>query len=410
MLKTWKSNPRYGYVMLALLCLAIALPDYAQYQVTSLADRIRTELSLSQSQYSSVATAPLLVGIVLCFLSGLLVDRFGTKMLLISVGVSALGIILRVYAQGFWSLYLCMAAMGFAASFVNATTPKVMGAYFPPAKVTVMMGVVIAVANAGMALGTGTAAMFPTTRAAFSFSAVFAAVVLALWLLLNTDQRRPARGEEDADRAPFRDSLRAVLRSKQVWLCALCCFGLTIGVLGSTIYMPQALMSRGLTERQAGWMGMAVTLGNMATSFVTPTLIRRFGTTVKRVRTMLLCYMLPAMVLEALAWRAPMGPLLAIGLFVTGFLAMGFLAFIPAMPMYLDGIGRRYAGTATGLVLTVQLVGSVVFPSYIAAPIAGDNYTLLFCLLAATALIPSLLVRRVPFAAYIKAMQADGQS
>ena len=54
----WKQAPWYGYVIVALLCVGIFLPNFAQYQVTSLADRLRTEMGLSQGQYGSIATAP----------------------------------------------------------------------------------------------------------------------------------------------------------------------------------------------------------------------------------------------------------------------------------------------------------------------------------------------------------------
>ena len=406
MFKKLKNAPWYGYVMLALLCLAIALPDFAQYQVTSLANRLRLEMGLSQSQYSTIATAPLLAGIFLCFLSGLLMDRFGTKVLVISVIITSAGIVLRAFAEGFWVMYISMILMGFSASFVNATTPKVMGAWFPASRVTVLMGVVIAIANAGMALGSGTATLFATTAGAFRFSAGFALVVVLLWLLFSTEKKGGSGPAVEETRVPFVESFKAVLPNKQVWLCAACCLTLTMGVLGCSIFLPQALMSRGLAEQEAAWNGMAITLGNMATSFATPVIIRRFGTTEKRVRRMMAVYSLTAAILVFTSWHLPAGPLLFIGLFITGFLAMGFVPLFQSMPVYLKGVGSRYAGTATGLVLTVQLLGTVVVPSYIAAPIAGDNYVILFGILAAISLLPSVLSRVVPLKDMLEAQNA----
>ena len=60
MFKKLKSNPKYGVVILVMLFLGIALPDFGQFQVSSLADKLRAAMDLSQSQYSAVATAPLL--------------------------------------------------------------------------------------------------------------------------------------------------------------------------------------------------------------------------------------------------------------------------------------------------------------------------------------------------------------
>ena len=60
MFKKLKSNPKYGVVILLMLFLGIALPDFGQFQVSSLADKLRAAMDLSQSQYSTIATAPLL--------------------------------------------------------------------------------------------------------------------------------------------------------------------------------------------------------------------------------------------------------------------------------------------------------------------------------------------------------------
>ena len=41
MFKKLKSNPNYKYMILFLLFLGIALPDFGQFQVSSLADKLR---------------------------------------------------------------------------------------------------------------------------------------------------------------------------------------------------------------------------------------------------------------------------------------------------------------------------------------------------------------------------------
>ncbi len=396
--------PWYGYVIVGLLCLGIFIPNFAQYQVTSLADRLRTEMGLSQGQYGSIATAPLLAGIILSFLSGLLMDRFGVKVVVIAVGVSTVGIVLRAFTSGYWPMFFSMLLMGFAASFVNANTPKIAGAWFPASKVTAMMGLVLAFSNLAMALGSGTAPEFPSTGAAFRFAAVCAVVVLALWLLLMREKKGGAvSGTEQAEtateeeRAAFGDSIRTVLRNKGLWFVALCNIGTMLGVLTNTIFLPQALMSRGLTESEAGWYAVALTVGTMLTTAVSPNIIRRVGTTGTRFRwIMRVCAVLGG-VLEATAWMLPKGVALIAGLFATGFIAEAFLPALQSMPGYLEGIGRKYAATATGTAMTLQLLCCVTIPSYIVAPIAGENYLLLFALMGAMAILPILFSGLVPF-------------
>lgn len=412
----WKQAPWYGYVIVGLLCLGIFLPNFAQYQVTSLADRLRNEMGLSQGQYGSIATAPLLAGIILSFLSGLLMDRFGVKVLLISVFLTVGGVVLRAFTSGYWFLYISMLLMGFSASFVNSNTPKVAGAWFPASKVTAMMGLVLAFSNLGMALGSGTAPQFSSTGAAFRFAAVLAVAVLVLWVLLNAEKKGSAEtqaaGETqpEEERAAFKDSIRTVLRNKGLWFVALCNIGMMLGMLSNTIFMPQALMSRGLTEQEAGWYAVALTMGNMLTSIISPAIVRRIGTTGNKVRWIMRGCSLIGGILEATAWLLPKGPALVAGLFATGFIAVVFLPFLQSMPAYLEGIGRKYAATATGTAMTLQLLCCVIVPSYIVAPIAGDNYLLLFGLMGAMSILPILFSGLVPFELLMRIPKSRGES
>ena len=395
--------PWYGYVIVGLLCLGIFIPNFAQYQVTSLADRLRTEMGLSQGQYGSIATAPLLAGIILSFLSGLLMDRFGVKVLLIAVFITAGGIVLRAFTTGYWFLFISMLLLGFSASFVNANTPKVAGAWFPSSKVTAMMGLVLCFSNMGNALGSGTAPQFPTTQAAFRFAAVLAVVVLVLWVLFLTEKKGGAAAaseeapEEEEERAAFKDSIRTVLRNKGLWFVALCNIGMMLGMLTNIIFMPQALMSRGLTEGEAGWYAVALTAGTMLTTLISPTIVRKVGTNGTKVRWIMRACALAGAVLEVTAWLLPKGIAMILGLFATGFITEAFLPFLQSMPGYLEGIGRKYAATATGTAMTLQLLCCVFIPSYIVAPIAGDNYLLLFSILACMAILPIIFSAKLPF-------------
>jgi len=189
MFKKLKARPGYGYVILLLLCLAISLPDFGQYQVSSLADKIRAAMGLSQSQYSTIATAPLLAGIIFGFISGVLMDRFGIRVVTISLVLTSAGLVMRVPTGSFATLYISGILIGCSATFINTTAPKIIGQWFPKEKTTQFMGVVLAVANLSMAIGTGTAALFSSVTAAFRFSAALAAVILVVWLLFITEKK-----------------------------------------------------------------------------------------------------------------------------------------------------------------------------------------------------------------------------
>ena len=398
MFKKLKSNPKYGFVIhgvviLLMLFLGIALPDFGQFQVSSLADKLRAAMDLSQSQYSTIATAPLLAGIIFGFLSGVLMDRFGIKVVTASIVLTTVGLVMRVPMGSFLTQYIAGILIGTAATFINTTAPKIIGQWFPREKTTQFMGMVLAVANLSMALGIGTAALFSSVTAAFRFSAVLAVVVLAVWCLFITEKK--GQGDGTGETVPVSESIKAVVKHRGVWLVSLFCLGSVAAIGSVSVFMPQALISRGMTAVQAGWYSMAVTLGNCVTNFVSPAIIRRFGTSKKRLTVMVCIYSLGEVLFIAFGWRAP-GVLLPVCLFLSGFCAMGFLAFYQTIPLSLKGIGQRYSGTATGLIITVQLAASVVLPSYVIAPIAGDDYRLIFLMLGAIPLLPAVLSPFLP--------------
>ena len=390
-----KNNNKYGYVILALLCLAIAIPSFAQYQVMALGDRIRTELGLSLSQFSSVATAPLIMGIVMGFISGMITDKFGLKAVTIAIIVTVAGVCLRAIADSYAVLYISMILLGCSATFVNTTTPKIMGTWFTAGNTTALIGITLASANISMSLGTGTAALFSSTKAVYLFTAIVSVIIMVLWLLFFKERKTEAGYVPE--RVPFKESFSVVIKSGGVWAAAMCAMAMAIALTGCGVFMPQALMSRGMSEAGAGAMGMAITIGYMTTSLLSPVIIKKVGVTVKRLKLMMTVYGLLTAVFVAFAWLVPIGPLLVVALFIEGFLIMGFQAFLLSVPVSMKGIGTRYSGTATGLIVTVQLLGAVIMTSYVAAPIAGDNFYVLNAIHAVCALTFIIFMRFLPF-------------
>ena len=51
-----------------------------------------------------------------------------------------------------------------------------------------------------------------------------------------------------------------------------------------------------------------------------------------------------------------------------------------SFPALLPEIGPECAGSATGIISTLELIGAVVIPTYIITPIAGQNFSLYFIL------------------------------
>ena len=81
-----------------------------------------------------------------------------------------------------------------------------------------------------------------------------------------------------------------------------------------------------------------------------------------------------------MCWRFPSIFVLHILVLYTGIMLGASMPIFLSAPVLLEGIGTKYAGSAAGVISTLQLLGAVLIPTYILTPIAGDNYSLLFML------------------------------
>jgi NNP family nitrate/nitrite transporter-like MFS transporter len=83
------------------------------------------------------------------------------------------------------------------------------------------------------------------------------------------------------------------------------------------------------------------------------------------------------------SWQMPTGPAMAIALFLAGFLPSGGAPLLFSLPLLLPEVGPAYAGTAGGIIATMQVLGGVLIPTFVVAPLAGLNAYVLFGLAAA---------------------------
>ena len=81
-----------------------------------------------------------------------------------------------------------------------------------------------------------------------------------------------------------------------------------------------------------------------------------------------------------MCWRFPSIFVLHILVLYTGIMLGASMPIFLSAPVLLEGLGTKYAGSAAGVISTLQLLGAVLIPTYILTPIAGENYSLLFML------------------------------
>lgn len=368
----------YKWVFLAVCCLGVFGPAYTQFQFPPLAEPISRELSLSPTQFSSAFTAPMIPGFLLSLVAGLLVDRYGYKMVIgIGILITAASTWLRLGAGDYGSVFWTMLFTGVGITVLNANAAKILSTQFRPDQVTLAVSIFLATGSLGQSVGSATSALLPSVRAAFLVAAVVSLVAaLAWWLLI-----RPAPTPAAAAPGPtmsVRAGIVAVARSRTIWMAAATLFCAMGAMISMSSRLPAALIWRGVGPATAGGLAAIITIGGLVGSIVVPQVAVRLP---DRRIAYLTAGLLGAVSL-AFSWRLPVGPVLIVALVLTGMLLGGVLPLLMSLPVQLSEVGPALAGTAGGLLATAQLLGAVVLPSYLFTPIAGDNHPLFFCLAA----------------------------
>lgn len=387
---TSRSSSR-ATVVAAILFFAMVVGNYFQYQLSPLAGQLMESMGLTQNQFSSIFTSPMIASIFLGIVAGVLADKFGVKRVVaVALLIAAIGLCCRPFADTYSTFFLCMILGGVGITFLNVNLSKIVGGWYTPEKIGAMMGLIMAGNTVGQTLGTATTAMLPSTSSALWISGVCAVLVLLLWVVFVKEGPYGCQDNSSAA-VPLLSSLKVVLKSSSVWLVGIC----LAFVLGCNIalasFLPTALASRGISSSASGLLASVLTVGSFFGSFFGPMVI----TKLPRMKPALICCALLAAVCAAMAWMMP-SILAAVLLFLAGMFISALVPTFMSFPMLLPEIGPAYAGSAGGVISTLELLGAVIIPTYVITPIAGDNFHLYFILSGASIAIMAAVALFLP--------------
>jgi NNP family nitrate/nitrite transporter-like MFS transporter len=384
----------YKYVILAIICLCGFNSLYFQYQMSPIASEIMAQYNVSKIQYSTLFTAGMMPAIFISLLCGIIVDKAGAKRILFAcLCLSALGLWVRVFADTYTVLYLCMMVQGFAATFINSTQAKLLGEWFTPGATSVCTGLYLASTAVGMTIGTATTGMLPSVKFAYATSAVIATCVAFIWLLFMKEKHGEQSDGQKIDRAIGR-SLEVVFRDRNlIFACiaVLCVYGCYM-VISS--FLPAILSQiKGMSKIDAGSTASVVSIGYLIGCLTIPTIAAKLG----KYRLFVSALVATGTVLTILINFANPGILLTTLLVLTGYTVGGIMPMFLSLPIRLRSIGVENAGTAGGLIATFMLAGAVIIPSYVVLPITDGDYTkvlLVGGIICAIACIATLLMNK----------------
>ena len=379
----------YRWVILAVAMVAGFIGSYAQFQLPPLAYKLMPALNISASQFAALMGGPMTGSIFVCLLGGTLADRYGVKNV-VTVGLilAVIGCTFRYAVSSFWPFFLLTVLAGLASGLLVANLAKLFGAWFPPEQMGMLMGLYMVSPMLAGFTGTATTALFPSDASAFIFSGIACLVILVLWLIF---AKNKPEGAANLPVLPATHYLGKAARSRSIWLAGIGMFFVMGATMTFADFLPNVLHdSRGISPVEAGVYGSLGTFGGIFGCFLGPVICNRLGV----MRTFLIVTALLGAAGTYWSWQLPIGPAIAIALTMAGFLMSTTTPLLLSVPMLLPEIGPVYAGSAGGIISTLQVLGGVLVPILI-APAAGLSAKLLFGLAAvclALLILPALFL------------------
>lgn len=354
-----------------LIFFGLFLGNYGNYQLSAIPGSVYEAFHLTDAQFSSLMTAPMLPSILFSIILGILVDRYGiSKMVAICFVVAMGGFILRVFAADYTTMLIAMALTGLGCTILNSNLAKIISSLYPMEKVGTIVGIMMAGSTGSMAVAYATTAMFPTLQAAFWLTAVVSVVIAVLWIVFARERIFQNEDAPAMEAVPVSESLKVCFRSRNIWLAGITLMTLMGAAMVVSNFQVSMLVNvKGLTEAQAGTFGTVLMVGAVLGSVFVPVFVAKAPS-----RTPLMVLVLGIITAFSMIGMVTL-PVAGIYVcsFLNGALRSGVIAVLMSIPVMLKEIGPKYAGTAGGLVVTLELIGAVIIPTYIVVPMGGGQ-------------------------------------
>jgi ACS family hexuronate transporter-like MFS transporter len=387
------------WIIVAMLFVSTVL-NYADRQTLSvLAPTLRSELHLSDHEYSFAVSAFLFSYTIMYTLAGRLIDRVGVRIgLAACIGWWSIATMLTSIARGPWSLAGFRFLLGIGEPGVFPGGLKATAQWFPRRERALPAGIF----SSGSAVGAVIAppliawlSLHYGWRYAFVIPGALALLWMPLWLLIyrspfdspgvDAASRDMLRREElDTLSRPSRTWWQ-LLRQRRVWALVLPRMASDPVWYFYLFWLPDYLQrQRGLTLAELGFYGwipyLAADAGNVAGGGLSDWLIRRGWSPVRARIAMLI----------GTACLAPIGALA--GFVTSTVVAVAIISLIAALcqcwstntsTLALDVFPESEKASVTGLMGTAGGLGGIVFSTVLGFVISQGGYPWAFVLAAA---------------------------
>ena len=364
--------PWWPWLGWAALAAGFYLVNIQRLSTAVLSEAFTAAFVLSAAQLGTLHAAFFAVYAVLQLPTGIVVDRYGSR-LTASVGMLtvAAGSLVMATAGGFTVAIIARLLIGAGASVIFIAILRYAASWFPPQRFATVTGMTAGVAGLGaISAATPLAVLVGTvgvTRS-FEFAAVGAVTVaVAIWVLVRRGTAETP--DRPVDVVGIRAQLRTLVGDPEQWLLSLVFFagnGTTVTIMGLW-GVPYLVAVYGLSVADASVYTLIGSVGILIGGPTLGWLSDRLG---MRLRPMIVGLALTASALAVipLLGQPPLWAIAAVYAVVGASIGVSLLS--------MTAIKERYppsaAGVATAAVNTWGFVGATVLP--VAMGIAVDRY------------------------------------
>ena len=385
----------YRWVVLILFALIPFFISFLQFQPAYFAQEIMAEFGMGTQGFAQLTSFPMMVGIFLAFVAGSAADRFGIKKCaLLGLLVSAIAATARYFSPDFGTLLISSVFMGVASSTVIPNVAKFAMQWFPPRQISLAVGIGMAMGTAGIAASQLlTGVLFPDYRSAFFVGFIIMIAMTVAWLLLARD-KQPAAGAAAASAGPsVKQGILASLKSRGIWTAGFGLFffqGFNVTVSG--LLITALVVVWGTDPVVAGLIAGLFTVGSTLGSAFLPNIISRN----RYAKPICIALPIVCVALVMLGWFVNADAARLVIFPVAGLMFGALLSSFMVFPSILPEIDEQTAGAAGGLMTTLMMIGSVVMPSFVITPIAGEDYFMVIVLSCVCVLVCAVLFALLP--------------
>lgn len=384
----------YRWVMLIVISFVQIATNFANIQISAAAVTVITTLGLTTAQFGAVSACSFLGGGIFGIAFGGWGDRFGIKRVIgISLIITLIGGVYRIYATSFASLFISMFLIGLSMSALNSNSSKIVRMWFAPSQMSFAMSVYIAMSTVGAVLALSTT---PAIMNSHSLTTVYIIGLIAIlvatvvWFAL---AKVKPDGAPEVKEESVMTYISTAAKSPKLWVNAIAMFCIMGAFITcSSFVVATTTMYKGLTDVQAGSLSSISAIVAVPLMIILPAIWTKIG----RIKWGVIIQLVLGAVLLIVSWNMEFN-VFAMALFILGVSFGG--TTIPLMKQYpalLPDVDPKAIGSAGGIHATFQNFGAFFVPSYILGSIVGENMNLIFYGVAAVWVIAAVLMLICP--------------